>query len=59
MILIRNDLKLIGQSVVYVADPSAIEKVFRNEGKYPTRDMSEKNIDWILKRRNDSTFAFQ
>ncbi|XP_011405662.1 PREDICTED: cytochrome P450 27C1-like isoform X1 [Amphimedon queenslandica] len=52
-------LDFMGQSVVYVADPSAVEKVFRNEGKYPTRDTSEKNINWILKRRNESNFAFQ
>ena len=51
---------MIGQSFVYIADPSAVEKVFRNEGKYPVRDTSEKNIDWILKRRNEmNNFVFQ
>lgn len=50
----------LGQSMVYVADPSAVEKVFRNEGHYPTRSLIDKNVDWIMQRRNEpGLFIFQ
>ncbi|XP_019856590.1 PREDICTED: probable cytochrome P450 12c1, mitochondrial [Amphimedon queenslandica] len=53
-------MNFIGQSMVYVADPSAVEKVFRNEGHYPTRSLIDKNVDWIMQRRNEpSLFIFQ
>uniref|UniRef100_A0A1X7T918 Cytochrome P450 n=1 Tax=Amphimedon queenslandica TaxID=400682 RepID=A0A1X7T918_AMPQE len=46
----------IGYSSVFVADPSAVEKSFRNEGKYPSRSFTEANVDYILKQRNDRNF---
>ena len=46
----------VGQSHVYVADPSAMEKVYRSEGKYPMRTNADDKIDWILKQKGDQTF---
>ena len=46
--------------MVYVADPSAVEKVFRNEGQYPIRSLLDENVDWIMQRRNEpGLFIFQ
>ena len=53
---------IAGQSQVFIADPSAVEKVFRHEGKYPSRSMVDVNADWILKRRKNPenrTFVFR
>ena len=53
-------LCIAGQPQVYLADPSAVEKVFQNEEKYPLRSLMNKNADWITKRRKEpSPFAFQ
>uniref|UniRef100_A0A1X7UA25 Cytochrome P450 n=1 Tax=Amphimedon queenslandica TaxID=400682 RepID=A0A1X7UA25_AMPQE len=46
----------IGYSSVFIADPSAVEKTFRHEGKYPSRSFTEANVDYILKQRNDRNF---
>ena len=53
---------IAGQSQVFIADPSAVEKVYRHEGKYPLRSMTEVNADWILKRKKnpeERTFVFR
>lgn len=51
---------ITGQYTVYIADPSAVEKVFRNEGKYPVRTHIDENADWIMKRRKGPrSFSFQ
>ena len=42
---------IAGQSQVFIADPSAVEKVYRHEGKYPLRSITDVNADWILKRK--------
>ena len=44
----------IGNTLVYVGEPSAVEKVFRNEGKNPSRSIKmEDTFEWIFKSRNE------
>ena len=40
-----------GNNFVYISDPDALEKVMRQEGKYPRRETNlSPNMGWIMNK---------
>ena len=42
----------VGKPIVAVGTPEAAAKMFRAEGKYPSRGAAEDKMTWILEKNN-------
>ena len=51
----------LGNTLVLINDPTAIEEVLRNQGNYPSRIVqAEDAFSWVYRKRNEEPmFAFQ
>ena len=43
---------IVGKPMVVVGTPEAAAKMYRAEGKYPSRGSMENNMTWILEKNN-------